>query len=89
MTVGSGIKPDLLTLILLCNLHASADKALADLSSRSYRRWGIAPRPENFAASGSARQYRKETGELKVSKMNQALYGLVRSCRDPVLLQAL
>ena len=30
----------------------------------TYRRWGIAPRPENFAASGSARQYRKETGEL-------------------------
>jgi hypothetical protein len=32
----------------------------------TYRRWGIAPRPENFAANGSARQYRKESGVIKV-----------------------
>jgi len=31
----------------------------------TYRRWGITPRPENFAASGSARQYKKETGGIK------------------------
>jgi len=44
MTVGSGIKPDLLT-------FPKIREALAGSSFRSYRRWGVAPRPENLTQS--------------------------------------
>ena len=40
MTVGSGIGPDLLT-------PDGKAGALAGSCLRTYRRWGIAPRPEN------------------------------------------
>lgn len=40
VTVGSGISPDLLTLRL-------STKALAGSELPRYRRWGVAPRPEN------------------------------------------
>jgi hypothetical protein len=31
----------------------------------TYRRWGVAPRPENFAAKGSARQYKKKADDFE------------------------
>jgi hypothetical protein len=46
-TVGSGITPDLLTLWI-------APEALAGFGlSPIYRRWGVAPRPENLPAESS------------------------------------
>lgn len=44
VTVGSGIRPDLLTLRIT--------EALAGLHFRAYRRWGIAPRPEDVMEAG-------------------------------------
>jgi threonine aldolase len=41
MTVGSGITPDLLT--------SQRERSRARRFARHYRRWGIAPRPENVA----------------------------------------
>jgi hypothetical protein len=35
-----------------------------------YRRWGVAPRPENFAAKGSRRQYRKKTDDFEALRLN-------------------
>jgi hypothetical protein len=35
----------------------------------TYRRWGIAPRPENFAAKGSARKYKKKTAAFEVLRL--------------------
>ena len=48
VTVGSGIEPDLLTLALAIN-QATARRSRAPATNRSYRRWGISPRPENAA----------------------------------------
>lgn len=42
ITVGSGLSPDLLT-------FRREAEALAGSILRSYRRWGIAPRPEDVA----------------------------------------
>ena len=51
MTVGPGIQPGLLT-----SPAAEDEGALAGLSRLigHYRRWGIAPRPENSPPEGSA-----------------------------------
>jgi hypothetical protein len=63
MTVGFGFSPNLLT--LSARLIGARGLVLFPLETRTYRRWGIAPRPENFAANGGARQYRKKAGILK------------------------
>ena len=47
MTVGPGITPGLLTLQALAGKRSRAMRGL-----RNYRRWGIAPRPENVAIMG-------------------------------------
>jgi len=58
ITVGSGITPDLLT-------SATAERSRAGSTGRAqklhHRRWGVAPRPENDAASGrrGGAQYRE------------------------------
>ncbi|CAM2151823.1 hypothetical protein PT2222_270023 [Paraburkholderia tropica] len=58
MTVGSGFAPDLLTLRArrkqLAATHAQAlAGSPAGLSARpAYRRWGIAPRPEDALITG-------------------------------------
>jgi len=31
----------------------------------TYRRWGVAPRPENLAAKGSEHQYKKKTDDFE------------------------
>jgi hypothetical protein len=36
----------------------------------TYRRWGVAPRPENFAAKGSERQYKKKTDDFEAFRLN-------------------
>ncbi|GAB2806047.1 hypothetical protein GCM10027276_03440 [Comamonas piscis] len=46
VTVGSGIAPDLLT---LRSRRPSKRSRAAGLPGTRYRRWGIAPRPENNA----------------------------------------
>ena len=48
MTVGPGITPGLLTLSRLPGTPvSSAKRSRAMRIARNYRRWGIAPRPEN------------------------------------------
>jgi hypothetical protein len=46
-TVGSGIEPDLLTFAGGAACRAKRSRARADLTIRTYRRWGISPRPED------------------------------------------
>jgi len=50
MTVGPGITPGLLTLPT-CTAEAvsAAKRSRAMRVARNYRRWGVAPRPENVA----------------------------------------
>jgi hypothetical protein len=36
----------------------------------TYRRWGVAPRPENFAAKGSGRQYKKKIDDFEAFRLN-------------------
>jgi len=51
MTVGPGITPGLLTLSPEANGAASGTKrSRAMRVARNYRRWGVAPRPENVFA---------------------------------------
>jgi hypothetical protein len=53
MTVGSGFAPDLLTPPMLL---AGARGLVDDLSAkRTYRRWGISPRPEDALISDKSR----------------------------------
>lgn len=47
MTVGPGIAPGLLTLSLHRKKVVSAKRSRAMRIARNYRRWGVAPRPEN------------------------------------------
>jgi len=47
-TVGSGIRPDLLT-------FRGCESARGLVSEDTYRRWGIAPRPEDVAGMAGAR----------------------------------
>jgi len=49
LTVGSGIRPDLLTLPVAAK--ALAGSCLGD----TYRRWGISPRPEDACRRTGAR----------------------------------
>jgi hypothetical protein len=58
MTVGPGITPGLLTLPpYTANAVSAAKRSRAMHIARNYRRWGIAPRPENvFAALSRAAQ---------------------------------
>ena len=55
MTVGPGITPDLLTLFLTTqpNRRSRADPAHRAMN-RFYRRWGIAPRPEDVLTTGDS-----------------------------------
>ena len=53
MTVGPGITPGLLTLTCSQPESESAKRSRAMRFARNYRRWGVAPRPENVAASHS------------------------------------
>ena len=46
MTVGPGIKPGLLTSF---RTETPTERSRARCFARHYRRWGIAPRPENVA----------------------------------------
>jgi threonine aldolase len=60
MTVGPGITPGLLTLPpISTEVVFVAKRSRAMRIARNYRRWGIAPRPENvFAAlSGAAQRF--------------------------------
>jgi len=60
MTVGPGITPGLLTLPpISTEVVFVAKRSRAMHIARNYRRWGIAPRPENvFAAlSGAAQRF--------------------------------
>jgi hypothetical protein len=58
MTVGPGITPGLLTLpSITIEVVFAAKRSRAMRIARNYRRWGIAPRPENvFAALSRAAQ---------------------------------
>jgi len=47
-TVGSGVTPDLLTLLAV---KPPASARGLQRNKRCYRRWGISPRPENDALS--------------------------------------
>jgi hypothetical protein len=58
MTVGFGFSPNLLT--LSARLKGARGLVLFQLETGTYRRWGIAPRPENFAANDDESQYRKK-----------------------------
>jgi hypothetical protein len=57
MTVGPGIKPGLLTFAINLPSKQVKRKALAGYALkelRDYRRWGVAPRPENlFLVNGT------------------------------------
>jgi len=71
MTVGPGITPGLLTLPkCTANAVSVAKRSRAMRVARNYRRWGIAPRPENvFAALSRAAQrfyHRLASGALRL-----------------------
>jgi threonine aldolase len=51
MTVGPGITPGLLTLPPTLPKHVVAKRSRAMRIARNYRRWGVAPRPENVFAA--------------------------------------
>jgi hypothetical protein len=53
VTVGPGIAPDLLT---RPNALERRSRACRTETGPAYRRWGIAPRPENVAARDNRRQ---------------------------------
>jgi hypothetical protein len=54
MTVGPGITPGLLTLPPITAIAVFvAKRSRAMRIARNYRRWGIAPRPENVCAAPS------------------------------------
>jgi hypothetical protein len=55
MTVGPGITPGLLTLPF--GKRSRARGNIEQAISRHYRRWGIAPRPENVAVLMTATEY--------------------------------
>ncbi|SNY90126.1 hypothetical protein SAMN04515647_0272 [Cohaesibacter sp. ES.047] len=56
VTVGSGITPDLLTIL------AESKNALAGFRDRLlYRRWGLSPRPENKALTDTAKMHSVRT----------------------------
>ncbi len=57
MTVGPGITPGLLTLLLKLRRHGFNNKrSRARRIARHYRRWGISPRPENECGALSCTQ---------------------------------
>jgi threonine aldolase len=51
MTVGPGITPGLLTLSPTSPKRVVAKRSRAMRIARNYRRWGVAPRPENVFAA--------------------------------------
>lgn len=57
VTVGSGIAPDLLT---PASTRADAGRSRACAVACDYRRWGIAPRPENAADHEDRRVHSSE-----------------------------
>jgi len=51
MTVGPGITPGLLTLLpIIAQRRVVTKRSRAMRVARNYRRWGVAPRPENVFA---------------------------------------
>ena len=53
MTVGPGIKPGLLTLLPpIAEAVGDTKRSRAMRIARNYRRWGVAPRPENVLLPG-------------------------------------
>jgi hypothetical protein len=55
MTVGSGVSPDLLTFGHSGMVKALAGWQITNHLGPAYRRWGIAPRPENIARLAKTR----------------------------------
>jgi len=55
----------------------------------TYRRWGVAPRPENVAAKGSGRHYKKKAEDFEAFRLNRPTWINSACCRSENRLQQL
>jgi len=81
ITVGSGISPDLLT-------SDQAIGALAGSSFSTYRRWGIAPRPEDAVKYSRSCVYRTGTGAVSDETATGLGQGLSLLCPKLSMFQS-
>ncbi len=83
MTVGSGVKPDLLTLYPGAQALAGLSCHASLIQTRHHRRWGLAPRPENVFITKKWRLYITERpekhGDTQVSS-GLTVHSTINSC---------